>query len=60
MQRVYWFGATDYGGGTVNNFLTDVSAHAQIMHSDKSTPEHNSWHTCTCTHAHAHAHDMRT
>ena len=26
VQRVYWFGATDYGGGTVNNFLTDVRA----------------------------------
>jgi hypothetical protein len=22
--RVYWFGATDYGGGSANNFLTNV------------------------------------
>lgn len=25
VQRVYWFGATDYGGGSANNFLTDVA-----------------------------------
>ena len=24
VERVYWFGATDYGGGTSANFLTDV------------------------------------
>jgi len=24
VERVYWFGARDYGGGTTTNFLTDV------------------------------------
>jgi len=24
VQRVYWFGATDFGGGSSNNFLTNV------------------------------------
>ncbi|KAL3919414.1 MAG: hypothetical protein SGPRY_005643 [Prymnesium sp.] len=24
VERVYWFGAIDYGGGTTNNFLTSV------------------------------------
>jgi hypothetical protein len=24
VERVYWFGARDYGGGTTKNFLVDV------------------------------------
>lgn len=24
IERVYWFGATDYGGGSANNFFTDT------------------------------------
>jgi hypothetical protein len=31
IQRVYWFGATDYGGGSSNNFLTTVVANGETL-----------------------------
>ena len=31
VERVYWFGATDYGGGSSNNFLTQVLADGSTL-----------------------------
>lgn len=31
IQRIYWFGATDYGGGSSNNFLTQRTASGQTL-----------------------------
>ena len=31
IERVYWFGATDYGGGSSNNFLTQVTSSGQTL-----------------------------
>ena len=55
VQRVYWFGATDYGGGTVNNFLTDVRTRAcadhalRQVHTRAQQLAHMHMHTCTRT-----------
>ena len=31
VERVYWFGAQDYGGGTVNNFLADATGAGRTL-----------------------------
>ena len=31
IERVYWFGATDYGGGSANNFLTNTIADGRSL-----------------------------
>jgi len=31
IKRVYWFGATDFGGGSSNNFLTEVLADGSTL-----------------------------
>jgi hypothetical protein len=31
IERIYWFGATDYGGGSSNNFLTQFTASGQTL-----------------------------
>jgi Glycosyl hydrolase catalytic core len=31
IQRIYWFGATDYGGNSGNNFLTQKTGNGQTL-----------------------------
>jgi hypothetical protein len=31
VQRIYWFGATDYGGNSGNNFLTQKTSNGQTL-----------------------------
>lgn len=31
IQRIYWFGATDYGGNSGNNFLTQQTSNGQTL-----------------------------
>eukprot|EP00746_Dinoflagellata_sp_MGD_P053509 gnl/MRDRNA2_/MRDRNA2_235367_c0_seq1.p1 gnl/MRDRNA2_/MRDRNA2_235367_c0~~gnl/MRDRNA2_/MRDRNA2_235367_c0_seq1.p1 ORF type:complete len:394 (-),score=44.89 gnl/MRDRNA2_/MRDRNA2_235367_c0_seq1:63-1202(-) len=46
VERVYYFGATDYGGGTTNNFLSNILSEAAInarIDSWSSYKSHWNW-----------------